>query len=176
MTVHYPHHPLFGKRVRRQGVDHRKGGAVAHIETTPGDVIVIPTWMLDPIACAGMEIGEPRASLEALIELAKVRGHPRQLPKQLTRRFQMKLPTTIPPEGPRQMIMAFDSVKTRGMSPAGSKKLQERKLSRYTVRITNGTTTDDEGTIGYDRPLRTFLLQAFPDGNRRMRRLVRRIS
>lgn len=29
----------------------------------------------------------------------------------------MKLPTPIPPEGPRQMIMAFDSVKTRGMSP-----------------------------------------------------------
>lgn len=42
-------------------------------------------------------------------------------------------------------------------------KLQERKLSRYTVQITNGTTTDDEGTIGYDRPLRTFFLQAFPD-------------
>lgn len=29
----------------------------------------------------------------------------------------MKLPTSIPPEGPRQMMMAFDSVKTRGMSP-----------------------------------------------------------
>ncbi|MDX0321814.1 hypothetical protein GOC38_30110 [Sinorhizobium meliloti] len=29
----------------------------------------------------------------------------------------MKLPTPIPPEGPRQMIIAFDSVKTRGMSP-----------------------------------------------------------
>lgn len=28
----------------------------------------------------------------------------------------MKLPTPIPPGGPRQMIMAFDSVKTRGMS------------------------------------------------------------
>ncbi|WP_437412953.1 hypothetical protein [Sinorhizobium meliloti] len=36
-------------------------------------------------------------------------------------------------------------------------------MSRYTVQITNGTTTDDEGTIGYDRPLRTFFLQAFPD-------------
>jgi hypothetical protein len=43
---------------------------VAHIDTAPGNVIVIPTWMLDPIACAGMEIGEPRASLEALIDLA----------------------------------------------------------------------------------------------------------
>lgn len=83
VTVHYPHHPLFGKRVRRQGVYHREGGAVAHVETAPGNVIVIPTWMLDPIAYAGMEIGKPRASLEAL-------------------------------------IMAFDSVTTRGMSPRQS--------------------------------------------------------
>ncbi|WP_155132662.1 hypothetical protein [Roseibium sp. RKSG952] len=45
--------------MRRQGVDQRKRGAVAHIETASGNVIVIPTWMLDPIACAGMEIGEP---------------------------------------------------------------------------------------------------------------------
>ncbi|MEK1944926.1 MAG: hypothetical protein AAAB36_05000 [Ensifer adhaerens] len=29
----------------------------------------------------------------------------------------MKLPAHIPPDAPRQMIMAFDSVKTRGMSP-----------------------------------------------------------
>lgn len=29
----------------------------------------------------------------------------------------MKLPTPIPPDGPRQMIMAFDSLKTRGMKP-----------------------------------------------------------
>lgn len=29
----------------------------------------------------------------------------------------MKLPTPIPPGDSRQMIMAFDSVKTRGMSP-----------------------------------------------------------
>ncbi|RWD51586.1 MAG: hypothetical protein EOS75_31195 [Mesorhizobium sp.] len=36
-------------------------------------------------------------------------------------------------------------------------------MSRYTVQITNGTTTDEEGTIGYDRPLRTFFLQALPD-------------
>lgn len=36
-------------------------------------------------------------------------------------------------------------------------------MSRHTVQITNGTETDEEGTIGYDRPLRTFFLQAFPD-------------
>ncbi|MEY9199444.1 hypothetical protein ABIA16_004623 [Sinorhizobium fredii] len=36
-------------------------------------------------------------------------------------------------------------------------------MSRHTVQITNGTETDEEGTIGYDPPLRTFFLQAFPD-------------
>lgn len=56
--------------MRRQGIDRRKDGSVAHVETAPGNVIVIPTWMLDPIACAGMEIGEPQVSLKALIDLA----------------------------------------------------------------------------------------------------------
>ncbi|MFC0808979.1 hypothetical protein ACFHWW_26660 [Ensifer sp. P24N7] len=36
-------------------------------------------------------------------------------------------------------------------------------MSRYIVQITNGTDTDEKGTIGYDPPLRTFFLQAFPD-------------
>lgn len=35
-------------------------------------------------------------------------------------------------------------------------------MSRYTVQITNGIKTDEQGTIGYDPPLRTFFLQAFP--------------
>ena len=32
-------------------------------------MIVIAAWMLDPIACAGMEIGAPRVTVPALIEL-----------------------------------------------------------------------------------------------------------
>ena len=36
-------------------------------------------------------------------------------------------------------------------------------MSRYTVRVTDGTETDPEATIGFDPPLRTFFLQAFPD-------------
>ncbi|AWI62483.1 hypothetical protein [Sinorhizobium fredii] len=36
-------------------------------------------------------------------------------------------------------------------------------MSRHIVQITNGTETDEQGTIGYDPPLRTFFLQAFPD-------------
>ncbi|MBD9524300.1 hypothetical protein IB262_30935 [Ensifer sp. ENS02] len=36
-------------------------------------------------------------------------------------------------------------------------------MSRYTVEVKSATKTDPEATIGYDRPLRTFFLQAFPD-------------
>ncbi|NSZ10087.1 MULTISPECIES: hypothetical protein [Agrobacterium] len=36
-------------------------------------------------------------------------------------------------------------------------------MSRYTVEVRSATATDEEATIGYDRPLRTFFLTAFPD-------------
>lgn len=35
-------------------------------------------------------------------------------------------------------------------------------MSRYIVEITNGNKTDEQGTIGFDPPLRTFFLQGFP--------------
>ncbi|MFB4375952.1 hypothetical protein RAC92_20515 [Agrobacterium sp. CR_3] len=38
-------------------------------------------------------------------------------------------------------------------------------MSRYTITLTRTATrhSDPDGTIGYDRPLQTFFLQAFPD-------------
>jgi hypothetical protein len=32
-------------------------------------VTVVAAWMLDPIACAGMETGAPRVALSALVDL-----------------------------------------------------------------------------------------------------------
>jgi hypothetical protein len=32
-------------------------------------VIVVAAWMLDPVACAGMEMGAPRVAVTALVEL-----------------------------------------------------------------------------------------------------------
>lgn len=34
-------------------------------------------------------------------------------------------------------------------------------MSRYRVTVNKGAVTDDNATIGYDRPLRTFFLTAF---------------
>ncbi|MBE1207585.1 hypothetical protein [Aminobacter carboxidus] len=36
-------------------------------------------------------------------------------------------------------------------------------MSRYTVTVTSDDLADPDATIGYDAPLRTFFLQAFPD-------------
>lgn len=36
-------------------------------------------------------------------------------------------------------------------------------MSRYTITVTSDDHTDPDATIGYDAPLRTFFLQAFPD-------------
>lgn len=37
------------------------------------------------------------------------------------------------------------------------------RMSRHTVIVIGPTRTDDDAIIGYDPPLRTFFLQAFPD-------------
>lgn len=36
-------------------------------------------------------------------------------------------------------------------------------MSRYSIEVRSKTATDPKATIGYDRPLRTFFLTAFPD-------------
>jgi len=69
VEVHYRWHALYGRRLRRQYVEHRVGGDVVHIEVAPGVVIVVAGWMLDPVACAGMSLGAPRVTLAALAEL-----------------------------------------------------------------------------------------------------------
>lgn len=42
---------------------------MVHVEASPGIVIVVPAWMLDAVACTAMELGAPRASVQALAEL-----------------------------------------------------------------------------------------------------------
>src|SRR5437660_4428675 len=69
VEVHYRWHALYGHRLRRQYVERRAGGDVVHVEVTPGVVIVVAAWMLDPAACAGMSLGAPRVKLAALAEL-----------------------------------------------------------------------------------------------------------
>ena len=56
VEVHYRWHPLYGRRVRRHYVERRVGGEVVHVEVAPGVVMVVAAWMLDPVACAGMEL------------------------------------------------------------------------------------------------------------------------
>lgn len=36
-------------------------------------------------------------------------------------------------------------------------------MSRYTIEVRSANAADPEATIGFDRPLRTFFLTAFPD-------------
>src|SRR5947209_12652114 len=72
VEVRYRWHPLYGRRVRRQYSEQRVGGQFVHVETAPGVVTVVAAWMLDPVACAGMEIGAPRVAVTALIDLHRL--------------------------------------------------------------------------------------------------------
>jgi hypothetical protein len=69
VEIQYRWHALYRRSVRRQYVEHRAGGEVVHVELAPGTVVVVPAWMLDPAACAGMEFGAPRVTISALAEL-----------------------------------------------------------------------------------------------------------
>ena len=69
VVVHYRWHPLHGRHVRCYYSERRADRDVVHVEALPGVVTVVAAWMLDPVACTGMEIGIPRCALSALIDL-----------------------------------------------------------------------------------------------------------
>jgi hypothetical protein len=69
VEVFYRWHALYGRRVRRQYSEHRATGEVVHVEVEPGVVLVVAAWMLDAAFCSVMELGEPRTSVTALVDL-----------------------------------------------------------------------------------------------------------
>jgi len=79
--------------VRRHCSERRAGGEVVHVEAAPGVVTVVAGWMLDPIACAAMEMGAPRVALSALHHLLTAQGSRRSSakdtePRRVCRRLQ----------------------------------------------------------------------------------------
>jgi hypothetical protein len=72
VEVHYRWHALYGRRVRRYYCEKRRGTDVVVVEGEPGKAIVIPAWMLNRRACAGLEIGEPQVSVLALVDLDRL--------------------------------------------------------------------------------------------------------
>jgi hypothetical protein len=69
VEVHYRWHPLYGRRLRAQHSEQRASGRVIHVEVAPGIVTILPDWMVDASVCAGMALGAPRISMDALRDL-----------------------------------------------------------------------------------------------------------
>jgi len=69
VQIHYRWHPLHGRQVKLCGIEQRATGRVVHVEMAPGVVTLVAAWMLDPVICAAMQIGAPRASVAALVDL-----------------------------------------------------------------------------------------------------------
>jgi len=55
--------------LRVQHSEQRASGRVIHVEVTPGTVMILPDWMVDASVCAGMALGAPHISMDALREL-----------------------------------------------------------------------------------------------------------
>ena len=58
--------------MRRYYGEKRAGADVVVVEGEPGAAIVVAAWMLDPTVCAGMQIGAPHVSVEALVDLHRL--------------------------------------------------------------------------------------------------------
>ena len=70
LTVHYPHHPLYGQTVTvvRRSVSF--GPHQVQVALSSSYQLVIPEWMLDEERCRGMEIvAHPTVALPALLAL-----------------------------------------------------------------------------------------------------------
>ena len=72
VEVHYRWHPLYGRPVRRGHSEQRVAGRFVYVEAAPGVVTVVAAWILDPVACAGMEVGAPRVAVSGLVELHRL--------------------------------------------------------------------------------------------------------
>src|SRR5437899_3314150 len=72
VEVFYRWHALYGRRVRLNRLEPRANGQIAYVEASPGEILIMAAWMLDPVSCAGMQMAEPRASLAALADLHRL--------------------------------------------------------------------------------------------------------
>ncbi len=70
--VRYRWHAYFGADVKVHQVLNRSDGQLVRIERDEGIVIDAPSWVLDAAHCQSLELGDGRASLEALFELSSI--------------------------------------------------------------------------------------------------------
>jgi hypothetical protein len=70
--VEYPWHPLHGRRLRVREGARRGHFDIVLVEDRPGRRRELPRWMCDRAACAGMGLGAPQVTLDALLKLASI--------------------------------------------------------------------------------------------------------
>jgi hypothetical protein len=96
-------------------------------------IIVLAAWMLDPAACAGMEIGAPHAEAAALIDLHRLlveRGFRRSSlgdlriakEEQNDQFAETGSDNAGAVRGPASAQLVFDSVRLRGMNTSDRAK------------------------------------------------------
>src|SRR5580765_4448619 len=72
LDVHYRWHPWFGCKVRIRQVQEWADGRYVRVQIPSGAVVVMASWMFDPLACAAMTLGPPRVDWAALLELKRL--------------------------------------------------------------------------------------------------------
>jgi hypothetical protein len=127
VEVHYRWHALYGRRLRLHYSEVRDGTRLSFVEADPGVVIVMPSWMLDPAACAATTLGAPQVDCAALEDLSRLlidRGFRRSSSGEVgvaeeepneapARHGRSKAETEVP----RQLVVAFETPQLWMMQP-----------------------------------------------------------
>jgi hypothetical protein len=71
-TIAYRWHPLFGRTLQVSAFRRGKELTCIYTNERPDLSRELPNWMFDESYCAGMTLGQPEISIDALIELASV--------------------------------------------------------------------------------------------------------
>lgn len=72
VVIWYRWHPYFGRTVQCEYMEDRATGRAAHIVVRPGEVIVVPAWMLDRKVCEAFSLGSPQVTVDALTNLHRL--------------------------------------------------------------------------------------------------------
>lgn len=72
--MHYRWHPAFDCELEIRYVEVRRAERVFVCAMADTSTAVIPAWMFDVALCAGMAVGAPRVSVEALLEVRALLG------------------------------------------------------------------------------------------------------
>lgn len=154
MEIYYRWHPLDGCRVRLRNSEQRSTGQIVYVEASSGVVMIIAAWMLEPVTCMKMTLGEPKVPRRPCViftdfssstvcgenhrtvPISSGRSAMNTSPRRIRVRLQ-SMPQC-------QISIAFEAVELRGIGQAQCTKILAHLTNRLMLAATGATKESDD--------------------------------